>query len=447
MLSDKKTPRHVYDDLWGRLQEQLPWRGRLLNRHKDGHAYLAELTVSPILNLQGETTHYIGMHRDVTGIYQLEQQVNDQKLLIEKVVDSMPVAAILLDEGDRIVLDNHAYKAMSSDLGLREPLPVFLSILREDMGGEWERLKMLGKGFRNVEIRYDRGGRYGPRWFACSGTWFNRGDDSVDAFFRKNSHTYLLLTLDDITLQKKSEAEMRLNALKALMAEEEKIHIQGPVNLLNAARTMLERRSKDQQNFALLDILEQILDAGEESIARLKLCIPPEEQESKKPVNLNQILHETLVLLTHRLLSAGVVVDWKPTPVLPSVIGLENRLRAMFKQILENAIDAMNQGGVQTRELRISTWPDGEQVHVCIEDTGPGVPETLRVKAFEPFFSTKNTGGRRHSGMGLTMAQEVINQHAGLIRFDPACSEGCRVHIQLQIQPRLQTEQRPYAHG
>jgi len=45
------------------------------------------------------------------------------------------------------------------------------------------------------------------------------------------------------------------------------------------------------------------------------------------------------------------------------------------------------------------------------------------------------------------MAQEVVNQHAGLIRFDPACREGCRVHIQLQTQPRLLTEQRPYAHG
>jgi nitrogen fixation negative regulator NifL len=327
------------------------------------------------------------------------------------------------------------------------------------MAGEWERLQRLGRGFRNVEVRYDRGGRHAPRWFACSGTWSSREDSSVDAFFRKDSHTYLLLTLDDITQQKKSEAEMRLNALKALMAEEEKTqsfretllaamhHIQGPLNLLSAAKTMLERRGKEQQNTALLDILQQILDAGGESIERLKLCVPPQEEESKKPVNLNQILHETLVLLTHQLLSAGIVVDWKPTPVLPTIIGLENRLRAMFKHILENAIDAMNQSGVQTRELRLSTWPEGDHVHVLIEDTGPGIPENLHVKAFEPFFSTKNSGGRRHSGMGLTMAQEVINQHLGLIRFDPNYQEGCRVHVQLHVQPRQLTEQRPYAHA
>lgn len=456
MLSDKKTPRHVYDDLWGRLQEQVAWQGRLLNRHKDGHAYLAELTVAPILNLQGETTHYIGMHRDVTRLYQLEQQVIDQKLLIETVVDSMPLATVLLDEADRVVLDNHAYKMLESDLGLREPSVMFLTVLREEMGEEWERLKASGRGFRNRELRYDRGGRLGPRWFACSGTWFSRGDGSVDGFFRQTAHTYLLLTLDDITQQKKNEAEVRLNALKALMADEEKIqsfretllgamhHIQGPINLLNAAKTLLARRGGEHR--ALLDILQQILEAGEESIARLKDCLPAASDAGMAPVNINQLMHETLNLLTQRLLSAGVVVDWKPTPVLPTVIGMENRLRAMFKQILENAIDAMNQSGVAVRELRISTWPDGELVHVCIEDSGPGIAESLHVKAFEPFFSTKNSGGRRHSGMGLTMAQEIINQHQGLIRFDPACRDGCRVHIQLPVQTPQIAQQRA-AHG
>ncbi len=98
MLSDKRTPRQVYQELWSNLEQQMPWRGLLLNRHRDGHPYLADLTIAPILDLQGETTHYIGMHRDITEVHQLQQQVIDQKRLIETVVDSMPIATILLDE-------------------------------------------------------------------------------------------------------------------------------------------------------------------------------------------------------------------------------------------------------------------------------------------------------------------------------------------------------------
>ncbi len=270
--------------------------------------------------------------------------------------------------------------------------------------------------------------------------------------------TYLL-TMDDITQQKKTEAEIRLTAIKALMAEEEKIqslretllgaihHMQGPINLVNAAKTLLERRGGDRQSLALLDILEKIHAAGEASLGRLKQCIPEAEEAAMSMVNLNQILHECIVLLTQRLLAAGVVIEWQPTPILPMVMGLETRLRAMFKQIIENAIDAMNQSGGDKRELRISTWPDGDLVHVCIEDTGPGIPENLRVKVFEPFFSTKSSGGKRHSGMGLTMAQEVINQHLGLISFDPSYQHGCRVRIQLQTHAQPNTGQRPYSYG
>ncbi len=110
MLSDKKTPKAVYEELWKCLQAQRSWQGCLLNRHKNGRRYLADLTIAPIVNERQETTHYIGMHRDITDVYRLEQQVRQQKVLIETVVDSIPVAAVLLDETDRVVLNNRMYK-------------------------------------------------------------------------------------------------------------------------------------------------------------------------------------------------------------------------------------------------------------------------------------------------------------------------------------------------
>ncbi|MBS1211883.1 MAG: sensory box histidine kinase [Proteobacteria bacterium] len=459
MLSDKRTPVSVYQDLWTTIKSHRTWQGSLLNRHKTGRRYLAHVTISPILNERGKTTHYIGMHRDITEMYTLEQRVKNQMVLIETVVDLMPVATILIDEADRVILDNQMYKALTSDLGQNEPSQLFIDLLREEFGAEWERLKNKGEGFRNREIRFDRGGRHAPRWYACSGSWFSRGDDHVDSFFQENRRTYFLLTLNDITQQKRREEEIRINALRAMMAEEEKAqslreailgavhHIESPLNLLTAAQTMLMRRGPEPQNGALLGILQQILDAGEQSVTRLKTCIPLADTTAKVPININQLLHETIVLLTDRLLLQGVVVDWHPTPLLPSMMGLEHRLRSTFKHIMENAIEAMNQRGIHRRELRISTWPDGNLIHVCIEDTGPGIPEALRVKVFEPFFTTKANGHRNHSGIGLTMAQEVVNQHQGIIRFDPTYQEGCRVHIQFPIRQSRTEPLRPYAHG
>ena len=64
---------------------ELPWRGRVLNRRKDGQLYLADLTISPVVSREGVTTHFLGIHRDVTELHRLERVVRNQKMLIEFV--------------------------------------------------------------------------------------------------------------------------------------------------------------------------------------------------------------------------------------------------------------------------------------------------------------------------------------------------------------------------
>ncbi len=442
MLSDKITPQRVYEDLWNTLARKQVWQGVLINRHKAKGKYLADLTIAPMLDEHGEATHYIGIHRDVTEFYGLEQRVKNQKKLIETVVDSIPVATVLLDGEDKVVLDNQVYKGLTSELGVAEPIQIFLGLLREEMGEYWAAVKRKGKSFRNHEVRVDLGGRRAPRWFSCAGTWFAESDIGVETYFQQRQQTYLLLTLTDITQQKRQQEEIRITALKAIMADEERIQslretlsgvihqVQAPVNMLSAAVSTLERRGGEGNgNAALLGLLKQALDSGRDTVATLQNCMPEQDSAKVAPVNLNQVLHEVLILLTPRLLAGGIVVDWQPTPVLPTVMAMENRLRAMFKQLLENAIDAMRHNGSKPRELRLATHPEADLIHVVIEDSGPGIPPELRTKVFEPFFSTKGGAGRQ-AGMGLAMVQDVVNSHAGMIMIDPEYSNGCRIRLQ-----------------
>ncbi|MFP4244311.1 MAG: nitrogen fixation negative regulator NifL, partial [Ectothiorhodospira sp.] len=129
ILSDRHTPELVYETLWGRLRQLQPWTGRLVNRRRDGSRYLAELSIAPVLDTEGRPSHYLGMHRDITEVHRLEQQVRNQKALIESVVDAEPVAIALLDTGGRVVLDNQEYKKLAGDLRGREPARVFLEAL------------------------------------------------------------------------------------------------------------------------------------------------------------------------------------------------------------------------------------------------------------------------------------------------------------------------------
>lgn len=446
LLSNKTTPRIVYETLWGRIQQQKPWSGTLVNRRKDNSRYLAELTIAPVLSPKGITTHYLGIHRDITSVHELEQKVLNQKNLIESVVDSIPVATAVLDETGKVILDNMEYKKLAGDMHGREPAEEFMQAICESHSCDFEKLRKKQQNFSDYEVSFDPGGSGQPRCFNCSGKWFTETDTTADAFFSQKTHTYFLLVANEITTIKRQQEDVRHSAMRALMAEEELVEsmrealggaiyqLQGPVNLISAALNMQERRQDQQgrENMSTLSVLKQALKAGEQALTTLQACIPESLEEASEPVNINRLIREVLSLLTQRLLGLDVVVDWQPAPMLPSINGKEKRLRNMLTQIIDNAIDAMTVKGITRRELHILTEKVAGDIMITISDTGKGIPEDMRLKIFEPFFTTKGAKGKR-AGMGLSIVQDIVNEHAGTIEIDSKYQEGCRFVLRLPI--------------
>ncbi|MEZ5585156.1 MAG: ATP-binding protein [Candidatus Competibacteraceae bacterium] len=106
----------------------------------------------------------------------------------------------------------------------------------------------------------------------------------------------------------------------------------------------------------------------------------------------------------------------------------------MFKQLLDNALDAMENHRSQQRELRIATRLQDDMVLITIsEDTGPGVPPALRLKIFEPFFTSKDRADRTRF-VGLSMVQNVVSEHRGMVHIDPDYTDGCRFKVLLPIK-------------
>jgi nitrogen fixation negative regulator NifL len=443
VLSFKATPKTAYDQMWRTLQSGQSWTGTLVNRRKDGSLYLAELTITPIVSAQGATEYFLGMHRDVTAVHQLERKVQNQKVLIESVVDAAPIALALLDEHGRVLLDNHEYKKLIGDLGAGEPALQILSALRASMGERFDLARSQANSFVGQEVRVERRGDGDPRWFSCSGHWFDEQDTSADSFFELKRKTYLLLVMNETTSVRQHQEKERIGAMRAVMAEAEMVQglqetlagatyqLQGPLNLIQAAVKMLDRRNGDVQD-PLAEVLRQALAAGEEALQKLQASMPQGPVEAEVPVNLNEILRDVLMLLTDRLLANGITVDWNPAPVLATINGCPNILRNMFKQLLQNAIEAMNEKGRKERELRIVTHHRDDRVCVHLEDTGPGIPDALRSRVFEPFFTTKGKATRSF-GIGLAMVQEGVSRHGGVVEIDPNFKRGCRIQLRFPV--------------
>lgn len=442
VLSSKSTPSAVYEDLWQTIKDGRVWRGNLVNHRRSGDEYLAELSISPVLNPDGRIAYYLGMHRDITDVHALQQRLQFQKGLTEAALDAAPMVVAMLDSEGTLLLDNHAYKALIADFPKNvEPVRLFLDALEQQTGFDLKKVCELEKGFTNIDVRLDRQGGQSPRWFICSGVRIDNFDDDARSYFRSGASAQcgLLLIANEVTESRKRINEARLNMIRANMAEQQIVQtmreaisasifkMQAPLNIIKAVMSM-SGGGTDCANVA--PALRQALDSGEEAMESLHNALPGPRAEQSTIVNMNELLQDVLRLSTERLLAAGVVVDWHCTPVLPSVTGRPNALRGLLKYLIDNAIQALNEAGRDYREMRVETHDDSGEVVVAIMDNGPGIPEYEILKVFEPFHCGWEQPGD-HAGMGLTMAQEVAISHGGSVEIDRHFIGGCRVFVRL----------------
>ena len=134
------------------------------------------------------------------------------------------------------------------------------------------------------------------------------------------------------------------------------------------------------------------------------------------------------------MLSEGMLVEWQPAPALPTVLAKPGAMRSLFKQLVDNAIDAIGEPGSRRRELIIVTSADEECVEVTVRDSGPGIAQERQFRIFEPFYSAW-VRSTRQAGMGLTIAQEVAIQHGDSIHIDTQQVDGCLVRVILPLKP------------
>lgn len=120
-------------------------------------------------------------------------------------------------------------------------------------------------------------------------------------------------------------------------------------------------------------------------------------------------------------------------PSIPSISGDAGLLQQVFLNLVNNALDAMPQGGWLTIASRtaISSGQDGHFVEVTVMDTGLGMSAEVKRKALEPFFTTKEQG--KGAGLGLSICEEIVRSHHGKMEIESQEGKGSTIRVQLPI--------------
>ena len=439
-LSARQTPTTVYRDLWETIAAGGTWNGRLVNQRKDGGSYLSDLTIVPILTKTGKVSYFLEMQRDVTEMHLLQRQVENQKTLIESVIEGAPIALVLLDDDGAAILSNQAYKSLTGVMNGRDPAEFFLSHIAQALQKSRDEVLHLSSGFSNIEVPFECSGRE-PRWFSCSGRQVHELPVAADSCFGCQKQSALVLACNEITEQKRHFEKARTASVAARMGEQSIRHnvrevlagalfqLQSPLNVIEAVTDMLARQPND--NCAVQEALGAAVRSGQEAVERLRAAMPHQNWAPVNVVNINEIIRDVLVINIDRMLAAGIIVEWRPQPRLPAVAGEASAIGLLLRYLLDNAADAAAESGAHARDVRILTRTTIDQmVEIVVHDLGPGIPKELRHKVFEPFFSGWKKAGPR-AGLGLAIAQQIAGDHGGSLEIDDTIGVGCSMRLLL----------------
>lgn len=184
-----------------------------------------------------------------------------------------------------------------------------------------------------------------------------------------------------------------------------------------AARRFLAQDHADLNEVReiLNDIVQEDQRAGE-VIRRLRVLFKKREPQYL-PLDLNEVVQESIKLTRSDMLNQGVTARTELTPDLPGVRGDRVQLQQVILNLIMNAADAMRDTRVDERRFVVRTELDGgESVRLSLADCGHGVPAEQLEEIFQPFFTTKATG----LGLGLSICRTIISTHGGKLWATPS---------------------------
>jgi signal transduction histidine kinase len=159
-----------------------------------------------------------------------------------------------------------------------------------------------------------------------------------------------------------------------------------------------------------------------------------------KTLRVNDLVEETVAVLL-RTLDPSVVIESRCASNLPSIEADAGQIRQALLNLAVNARDALPDGGRIIFETRAGhlDGPDaasmglepGDYVSLVVSDNGTGMPDEVAAQVFEPFFTTKAV--TQGSGLGLTVVQDIVNEHGGHVTLSSAAGVGTAVRMYLPV--------------
>jgi two-component system NtrC family sensor kinase len=433
LKSGAQDPR-VYRELWATIRAGQVWRGRLVNRRKDGGVYTEEQTITPVIGKDGAVTHFIAVKQDVTEVREVHERLQARddlfRLLLENALD---IITILAADGTIRYQSPAVLRILGYEPHELEGRNAFEFIPEEDIQRAvalFEQLRAAPGATATREFRFRH---KDGSWRILEAVGRNMLDHPMLAGFLVNSR--------DVSERRRIEDELArqqatrlqtdkladMGTLLAGVAHE----LNNPLTVVTGYSSILRETLGDGPS---RDRLDRIVSAAERCvrIVRNFLALARQHPPERRQVRPNQIVREAVEMLAYPLRVDNVEVRLELADDLPTLWADPHQLHQVVVNLITNAHHAMH-GTASSRRLTIRTRFEAadSRVSLAVVDTGPGIPAEILGRIFEPFFTTKPMG--QGTGLGLPLCQGIVASHGGSLRVDSKPGEGAVFTIELPV--------------
>jgi two-component system NtrC family sensor kinase len=403
-------------------------------KKKNGEKITVLLASSAKRDEKGTIIGYEGLNIDITDRKKMEKELKEANDFLMNLIESSVDGIIVTDmKGDILLFNKGAedllgYKSeeVVEKMNIRSiyqpgvAKEVMDKLRSPDLGG-------VGKLTSFPIFHRRKDGELIEGDLSASLIYDEKGNEIASVGIFKDLRERLKMERELREIQQallQSEKLAAMGRLTSQIAHELNNPIYGIMNTLELLKTEIPPESKRRKILELS--LSEIQRLSE--MLRNMLSFSKPEEEARKRINLNDLLEGILLMMERQMRESNVRVVLDLDSQIPEVMASTNQMRQVMLNMFKNAKEAMPNGGT----LTVRTANEDQKVSVHIQDSGVGIPEEIRNKIFEAFFTTKQKV--KGVGLGLSVCYGIIKDHGGDIKVESEEGKGTTFIISLPIE-------------
>ncbi len=236
-----------------------------------------------------------------------------------------------------------------------------------------------------------------------------------------------VIVFDDVTALIQAQRDAAWAEVARRLAHE----IKNPLTPIQLSAERLRRKLLDKLGPEDARVLDRATQTIVAQVEAMKAMVNAFGEYARRPrgqagqVDVNQLVRDVAELYRANAAQARVALDLAPG--LPPVEADPDRLRQVLHNLFNNALEALGERSGGVVEVRTRCVSNCGSVEVAMSDNGPGIPDDLLDRLFEPYVTSKSRG----TGLGLAIVKKIVEEHGGSVWAENAPEGGARLVIRL----------------